>query len=154
MLGRALLGGVIQIWLTKTRPELHKPRSLTVSINRAELALGGLRSAEPRLGEPRGNRPLGRRQPHPTGAGATGTVRREPVQPRDRRRGIFPLLVRGADERRDLGVQVVHARIGMRPPISKCRGLELSQERLDLGAAGQRGAGGDEETDRELGGGG
>src|SRR5262245_60170046 len=114
--------------------------------NRAELALGGLRSAKPRLGEPRGNGSLRRREPYPRGVGATGTPRREPVQPRDGRRGIFTLLRRPGDERRDLGVQGVHTRIGVRPAISEPRGLELLEEWLDLGAAEQRRAGGNQQT--------
>src|SRR5439155_6023186 len=89
------------------------------------LALGRLRSAEPRLGEPRraGRQVLWRRWDARARRPADG-----------RRRGVTDALERDAriltrasrvlDQDADLRVQAIHARIGMGPAVREGRGVE------------------------------
>src|SRR5205807_80375 len=105
------------------------PPSRGLPLDRAELALGRLRSTKPRLGEPRGYGTLRRRgtkctRPiEPAGAG----VCERPDAPKGHR-GIFARARARLDERAHLALQHVHARIRMRPAVGEAGGVETPEE--------------------------
>ena len=89
---------LLALWAAALAP------STGFAIDRAQLALGRLRSAEPRLGEARRDRSLGRRPPDAAPDPSAGALRRKGAQAVERHRRIFLRLRRGFHERRDFVV--------------------------------------------------
>src|SRR5205823_11895689 len=97
------------------------------ALHRAQLALGRLRSAKPRLGEAWRDGSLGRRPPErrpggraagPPGGELAETVERDP--------GIFFGTRRVGHEGAGVALQLVHQRVRMGPAIAEARTVELA----------------------------
>src|SRR5262249_40332587 len=103
-------------------------RYFTRVSSQGQLALRGLRSAEPRLGQPwrppaiqPGRRTLTRRQ--------AGLAVRQPAYALERERGILAPVGSRRDQRRHVRVERLHARVRMRPAVVELVGDQLAQVR-------------------------
>src|SRR6266852_86026 len=115
-----------------------------------QLALGGFRSAEPGLGQPRRPLPTDRRRRKRPRRRAGAPIR-ELAHALEGDGGVFaPVVSRGGDYGRYLHVERFHARVGVRPAVIELVCDELAQERAQRGALEQERAGRDQETDRVL----
>src|SRR5207247_2161615 len=122
-------------------------------VERAKLALGGLRSAEPRLGEP--GPPLGRAGEDRLGA--AGGRRRSPSRLERRRAHLRERLgdrlgARRAllDERREAGLEAVAVGIDRPPPVAEPLGVVAAEVRAHVGALEQQRSLGQQQADRVL----
>src|SRR3990172_329765 len=116
-------------------------------LERAELALGWLCSAEPRFGQPGRAPPAGRERR----LGLLRQARRregQRLQPVER--GGRILARRGLDEAARFPLEQVHARVGMRPAMHEGALVERAQVRRDRLPRQQGRAGRDQEPQREL----
>src|SRR5205085_7553413 len=110
-------------------------------VERAKLALGGLRSTEPRLGEPWP--PLGRAGEDRRGA--AGGRRRSPSRLERRRAHLRERLgdrlgARRAllDERREAGLEAVAIGVDRGPPVAEPLGIVAAEVRAHVGALKQQ----------------
>src|SRR3954453_9442279 len=110
-------------------------------VERAKLALCGLRSAEPRLGKPWP--PLGRAGEDRLGA--AGGRRRSPSRLERRRAHLRERLgdrLRGRrallDERREAGLEAVAVGVDRGPPVAEPLGVVASEVRAHVGALEQQ----------------
>src|SRR5262245_11585777 len=114
-----------------------------------QLALSGLRSAEPGLGQPWRPLATGRRRRDRPGRAASAAIC-ELAHGLKRARRVLAPVGGGRDERRDLRVERLHPRVRVSPAIVELVLDQLAQKRPQRRALEQERAGRHQETDREL----